>query len=143
MRSLILILLFVVSSSVYAQEQSLELREWSGTTTDENAVFMTRGANIESTKTFYRVYFLVYEVYYSLLIEEMTYSGIENSDITSKNKSFITGYEIASKFPNLLNLTNLRFIKWTSPTSFIINENETKLKINIKPQEKFTVETIN
>ena len=143
MRSLILILLFVVSSSVYAQEQSLELREWSGTTTDENAVFIFFFSNIESTKTFYRVYFLVYEVYYSLLIEEMTYSGIENSDITSKNKSFITGYEIASKFPNLLNLTNLRFIKWTSPTSFIINENETKLKINIKPQEKFTVETIN
>jgi len=143
MRSFILILLFSLSGLVFAQEQRLELRKWSGSTTDENAVFTTRGSNIEATKTFYRVYFLVYEVYYSLLIEEMSYSGIENSDVKSKNKSFITGYEIASKFPKLLNLTNLRFINWVSPTSFIIDENGTNLKINIKPQREFTVEKVN
>ncbi len=91
---------------------------------------------------FYRVYFLVYEIYYSLLIEEMAYSGVEGSNIKSINTNFITGFEIGEKVSKMRRLTNLRFENWESWNTFLVKESDTLLKIRIRQNGNFSVEKL-
>jgi len=158
MSKVLLIILLFLSTSAYAQQYPLALKEWTGTIADLNAVYMTCGQrwfDAESSDKynqkhhsdvsigkFYRVYFLVYEIYYSLLIEEMEYSGVEGSKIKSVNTYFITGFEIGTKALKYNRLTDLHFVNWDSWNTFIVKESDTKLKIRIKPQGKFSVEKL-
>lgn len=158
MRSILIVTLLLLSAPSHAQEYPLEIKEWSGEIADVNAVYMTSGpewydeeasneynqqhAADASIGKFYRVYFLVYEIYYSLLIEEMAYSGIEGSNIKSINTSFITGFEIGAKVLKMRRLTNLQFENWDSWNTFLVKESDTLLKIRIKQNGNFSVEKL-
>ena len=156
MRKLLIITLLLLSTQAHAQEYPLALKEWPGITAEKNTVYMTRGPKWYDEKEsdeynqkhysdvsfgkFYRVYFIVNEIYYSLLIEELEYSGVEGSNIKTTNTYFITGFEIGEKVLKLHRLTNLKFVEWKSWDSFIIKESDTHLKIRLKPNGKITVE---
>ena len=158
MRSILIATLLLLSVPSYAREYPLETKEWAGAIANINAVYMTSGpewfdekasneynrqhAADTSIGKYYRVYFLVYEIYYSVLIEEMAYSGVEGSSIKSINTNFITGFEIGEKVLKMRRLTNLQFEKWDSWNSFLVKESDTLLKIRIKQNGNFSVEKL-
>ena len=158
MKKLLVVTLLILWTPSQAEEITLTPIKWNSTNADVNAVFLTRGPNLfdeEATDEynrknatdaaigkFYRVYFLVYEIYYSLLIEELKYSGIEGSDIEIVNTYFVTGFDIGMKATKYGRLTNLQFVAWNSWNTFTIRENDVDLVVRVKPNDKITVEKI-
>lgn len=150
-------LIILFSSLSSAAQNILNGSEWSGNLVDKNVVFMTTGPKqfsaetikaiadklpTDSTGKYYRVYFVLNEIYYSLVIEEMSFSGEEGNRIKSELNYFVSGAEFAKELLTIKRLTNFKFLRWDSPTVFLVTEGEVVIQVQIQSNNRLIVERV-
>ena len=87
----------------------------------------------------YRVSFLLRETCCNIAIEELYLGGAGCSDIKVVNTFLLTGSDIIHKLRKIHKLTDLKFIRWKSWNSFIIQESDDRLLISALPDGAFKI----
>jgi hypothetical protein len=151
MRTLI-ITLFLANIS-FGQIANLTAEKLEKAMGDVNCVYMTRGPleypEVDDSQTeadecyakALRVSFLVYEVYYSIAVEEMEYKDVECMDIKVLSSYFLSGFELGDSL-SLGSLTWVQFIEWRTWDSFVISEQYDKILLSYKGNGNFEVELL-
>lgn len=122
-------LLLPVFISYLLHVQSLELlpKKWEGANASVNCEFLTQGPRFylptepksDDCRGFrYRVNFIVHEIYYSLMIEKLSFGGIECMDISLEDSWFYSTFKIGDLLGIRGELASMEFIEWKSVDSF-------------------------
>ena len=92
------------------------------------------------TGRFYRVSFSVSEIYYSILVEQITFSGPTGGRRKVTDAFFLNGFKVGEKLGlRLARLTNLKFVKWLAWDTFLLREGKVEFMIKALPDGKFKV----
>ena len=123
------LLLCVSYCLLFAQRAEITPENWNGDHASVNCVFLTAGPGFHEPtdpksdwcKGFrYRVSFMVTEIYYSILIEKLSFEGWECSDIFITNSYFYKAFKIGDLLKLKGELGYIEFLEWLSFDSFKI-----------------------
>ena len=147
----ILVFMVLVSSPSYSQIIEVKTEKLDKPIADVNCVFISRGSKVyedvpespigaDGCKArAYRVSFLVYEIYYSIAIEELTFEDVECMDIKVVNTYFLIDLGIKMGTGSL---KGPLFKGWRSWDSFIISEHGKRMLFKIKGDGIVEIEPI-
>ena len=90
---------------------------------------------------FYRISFIVEEIYNSLMIEKISRGLQEGDPAQILTKYFYSGFDVGKNL-EFGRLTDLKFIKWKSWNMFIIKEDEQFIEITIERNGSLIVKLI-
>ena len=130
----ILFLLILSLSCALSQSVQLKPEIWTGENASVYCVYLTTGPKyfedrpVESDSCFgfeYRVSFIVYEIYYSILIERINFSDIECMDRNIEKSFYFNSFSLSEVLNIRGELGSMEFLDWLSTDSF-------KVKINKK-----------
>jgi len=74
---------------------------------------------------------LVYEVYFSIGIDEIEFGAEENEPDRVSASHFLSGVEAAPAI-GLKRFTSLQFVRWLGPSEFELREDETMFRVRYK-----------
>lgn len=143
-------MLFISSSLFFSQKEEITPENWDNDHASVNCVFLTAGPRYfyeptdqksDYCKGFrYRVNFIVAEIYYSIMIEKLSFEGIECSDISITNSYFYNTFKIEDLLKLKGELASIEFLEWLSYDSFKIqiHRNDYIVKIQENGNCKFT-----
>jgi len=123
------LLLYVSYSLLFTQRAEIIPENWNGDHASVNCVFLTAGPGFHEPtdpksdwcKGFrYRVSFIVAKIYYSILIEKLSFEGRECSDISITNSYFFNNFKIGDAIEYKGELASIKFLEWLSYNSFKI-----------------------
>ncbi len=133
-------LLSLSISSLFTQNSEIKPAKWDGDHASVNCVFLTAGPSFyeptdpksDYSKGFhYRVNFMVAEIYYSIMIEKLSFEGIEGSEISITNSYFYDTFRIADLLELKGELGFIEFLEWLSYDSFKIQIKDNNYLVKI------------
>jgi hypothetical protein len=126
---------------MYAQSAEIKPDIWKGDNASVNCVFLSHGPpsyylpiNPKSDwcQGFrYRVNLLVHEIYYSILVEKLSFEGWECMDISITGSYYFNSFKIGDLLKLKGELGSMKFLEWISHDSFKIEIQEIPYLVKI------------
>jgi len=127
----------VFTDNSYAGEAYITASDYASEIAPLEVDFLSTGPRKNGTKGL-RISFIVAEVYYSIVVEEVTY-GLTEGDDNKIVKSYFLEDLLISRHTKTGPLVNLSFVKWLSWDEFEVKEGDKHFRIRYMKDGKFKI----
>jgi hypothetical protein len=125
----------LLSSSAYAETQIFKPNKTSPVRVPSEVDMVSTGPLI-SGELGLRVILLVYEIYYSIAVEEIFYGQTEGEPNEIKYSYFLNGFDVAPLLGRQ-RFTALKFVQWKTWNQFELEDNDLKFSVRYTPERTF------